>query len=144
MKKSNISLKVAATGPDLEVKVIFDDSVLFLGRLDMYSANISYDFEDNLGDEHVLEVHLNGKLPSHTKVDKQGNIIQDRVIEIRDVYLDGMCIDEILQKNMIYEHDLNGSLSSTVQESFKGSMGCNGKSTLKFHSPIYLWLLENM
>jgi len=42
-----------------------------------------------------------------------------------------------------YTHDFNGTKELT-QEKFYGVMGCNGTVSLKFATPIYLWLLENM
>jgi len=42
-----------------------------------------------------------------------------------------------------YCHDFNGTQPAVVDR-FHGSLGCNGTVTLKFTTPIYLWLLENM
>jgi hypothetical protein len=42
-----------------------------------------------------------------------------------------------------YHHDTNGS-TAPVTDSFYGTMGCNGRVEMRFTTPIYLWLLENM
>jgi len=42
-----------------------------------------------------------------------------------------------------YQHDFNGTGNPTIDK-FYGEMGCNGTVSLKFTTPIYLWLLENM
>jgi hypothetical protein len=42
-----------------------------------------------------------------------------------------------------YHHDTNGS-TGAVTDSFYGTMGCNGRVEMRFRTPIYLWLLENM
>ena len=43
----------------------------------------------------------------------------------------------------VYSHDFNGT-QSMVNDSFHGRAGCNGTMSLKFSTPMYLWLLENM
>jgi len=43
----------------------------------------------------------------------------------------------------VYVHDFNGT-GKFVNKQFFGEMGCNGTVELKFSSPFYLWLLENM
>jgi hypothetical protein len=42
-----------------------------------------------------------------------------------------------------YQHDFNGTGKLTTQN-FYGELGCNGTVSLKFSTPIYIWLLENM
>ena len=43
----------------------------------------------------------------------------------------------------IYRHDYNGT-TDPFDDEFYGEMGCNGTVSLKFTTPIYLWLLENL
>jgi hypothetical protein len=84
-----------------------------------------------------------GKLPEHTKVDEQGNIVQDAVLKIDGVKFDDIEIDQLLSEQAVYQHDFNGN-GPQVQEKFYGAMGCCGRVTLQFESPVYLWLLENL
>jgi len=42
-----------------------------------------------------------------------------------------------------YTHNFNGTQAETTDK-FYGEMGCNGTVSLRFTTPIYLWLLETM
>jgi hypothetical protein len=91
----------------------------------------------------VLEIELQNKLPEHTSIDESGNILSDRVIELQNISLDDIQLGQIFTQLATYQHDFNGS-QPMIQDQFFGSMGCNGTVRLKFVSPVYLWLLENM
>jgi hypothetical protein len=43
-----------------------------------------------------------------------------------------------------YHHDCNGTAQQVILDKFYREMGCNGTVSLKFTTPVYLWLLENM
>ena len=43
----------------------------------------------------------------------------------------------------VYTHDFNGT-SKATENKFYGELGCNGTVSLKFSTPMYLWLLEHM
>ena len=85
---------------------------------------------------------MQGKLPEHTELDQQGDIIRDHVISIRDFQIEGIRLQTVLESRAIYDHDFNGS-SPAIRDEFFGIMGCNGEVRLDFTSPIFLWLLEN-
>ena len=42
-----------------------------------------------------------------------------------------------------FQHDFNGT-QPEIKDTFFGEMGCNGTVSLRFTTPIYLWLLEHM
>jgi hypothetical protein len=141
---SSISLLARATDTGLGLTVKFDDKEIY------HSPNLATDpqqilceFDDNDDTEHQLEIVLHGKLPEHTTIDEQGSILQDRCIEISDVKLDDIKLAHVFVEQSTYHHDFNGT-ADPVTESFYGVMGCNGTVRLKFSSPVYLWLLENM
>jgi len=93
--------------------------------------------------EHQLRVVLKNKLPKHTTVGTDGNITQDAVINIGSFEFEEIDVNQVVQEQAVYHHNFNGS-AADVQDKFFGSMGCNGTLSLKFSTPIYLWLLENM
>jgi hypothetical protein len=93
--------------------------------------------------QHELRVVLKNKLPEHTTIDQQQNIVSDARLVIRNVTFDQIRLDQILVDQAIYSHDHNGS-GVIVQEKFYGEMGCNGTVSLQFTTPMYVWLLQNM
>ena len=103
---------------------------------------IKHTISDDDGD-HELRFVLKNKLPEHTQVDAEGNIISDSTVSISDIKFDGINCDYLISTLAEYQHDFNGTGPTTTQQ-FYGELGCNGTVTLKFSTPIYIWLLENM
>lgn len=137
-----ISCHAAAVAPGLILSVKIDNKVIWQG--DPYGGrSIAFDVNDDDETEHVLVFEMSGKTSDHTKVDASGAITQDVTISIEDVSFDGIKLGHLLCEQAVYEHDFNGAGVST-QDKFYGTMGCNGTVTLKFTTPIYLWLLEHM
>ncbi len=84
-----------------------------------------------------------GKLPEHTKINDAGEITQDALLSVANIQVDGIDISQISANLIEYHHDFNGGQDAIVDR-FYGTMGCNGQLKLRFTTPIYLWLLENM
>lgn len=93
--------------------------------------------------ERELRIIVSGKTQDHTKVDEQGTIIKDVVIHINNITIDNIDITQLFNEKCVYTHNFNGT-QPEIQDTFYGSAGCNGTIGLKFTTPIYLWLLENM
>lgn len=93
--------------------------------------------------EHELRIVMKHKITEHTELDNTGNIVRDVMLTISDIKFDDIDCGKIFFEKSIYTHDFNGS-QPTVHDQFFGSMGCNGTVSLKFTTPLYLWLLENM
>jgi len=139
---------------ELGVKITLDGLVIHNNPHLTETYHVSHDISDEDG-EHELAIELYGKLPQHTKIDDQGNIVKDAVITVENFNIDDIDISSILTcypnqqypdvpAHVIqYAHDFNGTQPALIDH-FHGSMGCNGTVTLKFTSPVYLWLLENM
>jgi hypothetical protein len=136
----DISTTDVAAG--LGVRVILDSVVI----LDLASVSDPYHFSHDISDEdgeHELAIELYGKLPKHTVVDSEGNIINDAMLSVSNISIDGIPMDQVISEVAKYHHNYNGTQPET-QDKFYGNMGCNGQLKLKFTTPIYLWLLENM
>lgn len=103
---------------------------------------ITHEFEDIDGQEHVLTIALSNKLPCHTKIDEQGNIASDLLVNVSKFLLESVNIDQLVWATAKYYHDFNGTQPSTI-DPFFGNMGCNGHVEFRFTSPVYIWLLEN-
>jgi hypothetical protein len=136
------------------VKVTVDSNIIYNNTHVTTTDHISHDMSDQDGN-HVLEIELYGKLPEHTEIDSAGNIVKDALITVENFKIDDLDISSMLTcyPNELYSdvpthiiqycHDFNGTQSAIIDR-FHGSLGCNGTVTLKFTTPIYLWLLENM
>jgi hypothetical protein len=62
---------------------------------------------------------------------------------VSNIQFDGIDCQYLTTTLAQYQHDFNGTGNPTIDK-FYGEMGCNGTVSLKFTTPIYLWLLENM
>ena len=103
---------------------------------------IKIDIPDVDGD-HELRLILKNKKAEHTKIDEQGNILSDATLSISDLAFDEIRLGHMFTKLATYIHNFNGTKELT-QDKFYSEIGCNGTVSLKFITPIYLWLLENM
>jgi len=103
---------------------------------------VNYEFSDDDG-EHLLRITLKNKLPEHTRIDDQDNIVSDALLSITEIAFDEIDCTQIVQELAVYRHNLN-STGPEIEDRFFGDMGCNGTVELKFTTPVYLWLLENM
>jgi hypothetical protein len=138
-------------GCQLGVKVRVDNTVIYDNAHVTSTDHISHDISDDDG-EHELAIELYGKLPDHTQLDSDGNIVKDALLTVGNFTMDDIDISSILLNQthsdtpssiLQYCHDFNGTQPAVVDK-FHGFMGCNGTVTLKFTTPVYLWLLENM
>ena len=102
---------------------------------------VELDDEDNT--EHELRLVLKNKTTAHTQVDEHGNIVADARLLITDVAFDEIRLGHMLVEQAVYTHDFNGT-GETTQAKCYGELGCNGTVSLKFTTPMYLWLLEHM
>jgi hypothetical protein len=107
---------------------------------------VCYEFVHELEDvpaDHELAFILKNKTEKHTKIDQQGNLIQDACLVISNLNFDNTALGYAATENSDYTHDFNGSKLQS-QEKFYGVMGCNGRVNLKFSTPMYRWLLANI
>jgi hypothetical protein len=93
--------------------------------------------------EHELRLIMKNKTSDHTQIDESGNIISDVRLCVTDMSFDEIQLAHMLTDQATYTHDFNGTTQPT-QNKFYGELGCNGTVSIKFTTPIYLWLLENM
>jgi len=103
---------------------------------------VTHEFSDDDG-EHALRITLKNKLPEHTQIDDQDNILSDALLGVTEIAFDDIDCTKIVQELAVYRHNLNGT-SPEIEDRFFGDLGCNGTVELKFTTPVYLWLLESM
>lgn len=144
MDTINFCCSIAPTNPDvpLGLEIWIDDQKLFDQAHVQESHKFSTDLSDNDG-EHELRLVLKNKLSEHTLVDADNNIISDARISVSNIEFDGIALNQLVPDLAEYQHNFNGTGELSVHK-FYGELGCNGTVTLKFTTPIYLWLLEHM
>ena len=130
------------TAVPLGCEVWIDDTCVFDQNHVAESVAVVHEFSDD-NSEHVLRITLKNKLPEHTKIDDQNNILSDVLLSVTEISFDEIDCTQIVQDLAVYRHNLNGT-APEIQDQFFGDMGCNGTVELKFTTPVYLWLLENM
>ena len=123
--------------------VLLNDNVVFTTEHVTELTTVTIEVNDDVDAEHELKFVLKNKTQDHTKVDEQGNILSDAMLSISNIEFDQVKLGHMFFEQSVYHHDMNGS-QDLFEDKFYGSMGCNGYVSLKFATPIYLWLLENM
>jgi hypothetical protein len=145
MSTYQISCTVRTTDPTaaLGLEIWLDNHVLFdAAHITHETLPLIFDIADDEA-EHELRFVMKGKTSEDTVVDEHGNIVKDATLTIDDIAFDEIELNHIVFNNAVYTHDFNNTKDS-IQDKFYGTMGCNGTVSLKFNTPVYLWLLENM
>lgn len=145
MSDENFSFKVVPTDPlvPLTLSVWINDQCCLEPTEVRQELNFSKSIEDEDECEYTVRIVMLGKTSEHTKIDEQGNIVKDALLEFKNFELMGIDINTLLFKQGKYRHNHNGHSDEVVQD-FAMSMGCNGTVEFKFTTPIYMWLLEHL
>ena len=130
------------TAVPLGCEIWIDDACVFDQDHVTEPVDIAHKFSDDDG-EHTLRITLKNKLPKHTQIDDQDNIVSDALLSVTEISFDEIDCTQIVQDLAVYRHNLNGT-GPEIADQFFGDLGCNGTVELKFTTPIYLWLLESM
>jgi hypothetical protein len=141
---TTISCTLDTTDPDasLGFEAWVNDQKFFDSNHVQARQPIVIEITDDDG-EHELRFVLKNKISDHTQVDETGNIIADARLIVTDLAFDEIQLGHMVTEQAVYTHDFNGT-GQLTQEEFYNEMGCNGTVSLKFSTPIYLWLLEQM
>jgi hypothetical protein len=129
---------MAALGFELWV----DEKMLFDTDHVQAQQKIILEIADDDG-EHELRFVLKNKTADHTQIDAAGGIVVDARLIITDLAFDEIQLGHMVVEQAVYAHDFNGT-GELTQDKFYSEMGCNGTVSLKFSTPIYMWLLEHM
>ena len=146
MEHSTFSFDLTPTNPTAELgfEVWISDQCVFDSNCVTNTVTVTGNLpSDDIEAEHTLKLLLKNKQPEHTQLSELGEILQDSCLIISNLKFDGIELGQIVNNLSVYQHDFNGTQALTTDKFF-GTMGCNGTAELKFSTPIYLWLLENM
>ena len=144
MDLSTFSCKIGTSNASvpLGMEVWIDDQKIFDQEHVLVDQIVNHEFNDDEGD-HELRFVIKNKLPEHTKVDQNGKILSDATLFVSNIRFEDTSCQQIVYESAEYRHSFNSTGVPTTQK-FYGELGCNGTVTLKFTTPIYLWLLEKM
>lgn len=144
MDNTNITFTVSNTNPGAKLgfETWVDDQLVFDTEHVQELLEISVPVADD-NSKHVLCLVLKNKTSEHTVLTSTGEIESDALLEIKNMAFDGIELGQIFNEQTVYTHDVNGTAELTDHQFF-GTMGCNGTVSLKFSTPIYIWLLEHM
>jgi hypothetical protein len=126
----------------LGCEIWIDDTCVFDQNHVTEPVAVAHEFSDEDG-EHVLRITLKNKLSEHTVIDDSGEIVSDAMLTVSNISFDEIDCTQIIQDLAVYRHNFNDT-GADIPDQFFGDMGCNGTIELKFATPVYLWLLENM
>lgn len=146
MHKYKIYMTLSPTNPSvpLGIEVWVDKQQIFNTEWLDKATDITGEFDDdNTNIEHDLRIILKNKKPDHTTIDENGKIVSDALVEVLDIQFDEISIKDFINNVATYTHNFNGH-GQEINEPFQNLLGCNGTVSLKFNTPIYLWLLEYM
>ena len=125
----------------LGLEIWLDNQQLFDQAHVQENYKFGTDFSDDDG-EHELRFVLKNKLSEHTQIDVNNNIVNDARIVISGIEFAGIALNQLVPDLAEYQHNFNGT-GELSNHKFYGELGCNGTVSLKFTTPIYLWLLEH-
>ena len=145
MNSGYISFAISPSNVEkpLGAEVWLDQQIVFDTESLTAAESVRCDIDDEVEAEHVLKIVLKNKLPEHTVIDAEQNIVSDSLLLLTNFELEGIEIDQLVFDQAEYFHDFNGSGPATTDKVYN-SMGCNGTLSLKFYTPLYLWLLDKM
>lgn len=107
------------------------------------AEHVSIDVSEDEDGDHSLCWIVSGKQPHYTVVDQQGNIVSDSMLRINNFTVDDIDLTGYLDQIATYSHDFNGNGALTVEKMYP-DLGCNGTAEMKFSTPLYMWILENI
>ena len=126
----------------LGIEVRLDDQLIYSNLHVKELHRLKHELSDDDG-VHKLCITMLGKTADHTRIDVNGDILKDAMLELSNFTIDDIDVKQVWIEKASYTHDFNGT-QSQIEDEFYGCMGCNGTVSLVFSTPIYLWLLENM
>ena len=144
IEKEKLKFKIGISGSYHTKKPCYTISVNGIekasGTADSCIEYISFDAEVEDGQFHTLEIRLTNKFVWDTVVDENGNIVKDMLLNIDSIEIDDIDLNSVKwsHSQVVADDPTRPLLTNCV------NLGWNGTWILKFESPFYLWLLENM
>ena len=139
-----VAFTLNTTNPDAELGFeAWIDNTQFVDIAHVQNEQLVTMTIPDVDGSHEMRLVLKNKTQAHTQIDEQGTIVSDATLTINNLSFDEISLGYMFTELATYSHDFNGT-KETTQDRFYGEIGCNGTVSLKFDTPIYLWLLEHM
>lgn len=117
-----------------QARIYVDDTLIFDNEV---TDKIDLRWSGELAEgRHKLIVELHSKNRKQTVLE-DGVIVKDQLLNIEEVSFDDISIGFLKHKLSRYEHTGGVDLNCV-------NLGLNGRWTLPFKTPVYIWLLENL
>lgn len=143
--KETLNFKITLSGTywdKVPAYSVLLDSVLFAqGSATKEPITVEFTTDVDEDKEHILEIRLENKNDSDTvENESKTAIVKDLLLNIDKIEIDEIDIAELKwsASEFIADNADRSPLKNCV------NLGWNGSYKLKFSSPFYLWLLENM
>jgi hypothetical protein len=159
VETEKLAFQVGLSGSHLDKQPAFricingDEKVY--GNLEAVDNTEYFKFEAELAEgKNTLDIMMFNKKFGDTQLDENGNIISDLLLNIDSIAIDDIDLGSLKWTASEYFPDypppyVNSYLAenkSAPAEVVKNcvNLGWNGKWSLTFESPFYVWLLENL
>ena len=87
----------------------------------------------------IVDIVVTNKGPRDTRIDNDGNILEDKFIELEQIIIDNMPIPDSVLRNMTQLFTVNGQKLSTTYWGFNGSIRLSFESNNSFN-----WFLTEL
>lgn len=151
-EKETLHFKIGVSGAYWDKKPHFtvwlDDQKFADSIIGGRSKEIEYiEFDAEIVEgAHEFKVRLENKTDRDTETDGHGNILNDMLLNIESIEIDEIDLGSLLWTASEFRADkekiVNGEDMSLLKNCV--TLGWNGTYVIKFDSPFYLWLLENL
>jgi len=113
---------------------------------------IEFEHEFTEGEKSELIIERSGKLANQTVINDKGDLLKDQLLHIKSMEIDEIDIGALVYEGVYTPKypepwaTQQREAGMELKESFKNvtAMGHDGTWRFKFHSPFYMWLLENL
>lgn len=134
----DLEINLSSTQWDLapRAKVWLDTSVIFQGVVDN-AVKIKTKVNMREG-EHCLKISFFGKDGRTQTIIEDGKIVKDQLLNIDSIIMDDIDLGHLVYSNSKFVDETGTEHRNMI------NLGLNGDWTLKFQTPVYVWLLENL
>jgi hypothetical protein len=159
MEQENLHFKIGVSGSSSKkqpkIRILINDQEQVTEQL-VVNENTTQYFEFDVTVQEgacFLGIELLNKTTSDTVLDANGNIIEDLLLNIDSVEVDEIDLGSMLWTASDYRPDYPEKYRLEMNKQGKDlpvsvkncvNLGWNGRWTLPFTSPFYIWLLENI
>ena len=136
--KFNIRLKSTMWSKVPEYKIYLNDTFISQGQC---KQEETIEFTQKIQErDKEIRIQLVNKDNADCVQDSDGNIVKDMLLHIDYISIDNIDLEHITHTGSVFEpkDPSRETLTQCVD------LGWNGTYVLKFSSPFYIWLLENM